>query len=274
MVRRQRHRFRQNHKGEFVFVHVSVVRGAEALDFGIERMGASRERPRSAEGVYRARKEWGKNAWKEERDKEKANRVAQQVRRAAALTAELGAQSEKKVSAVCDHLAGLLSELAEHIEALNVGAGGSHSQATMMQEESAAPAATSHHFATSAVGSPVPATQSLRAARGVFGTWKEQDVTRGFEPRKQWSRKSVGFFVEPTGKCADSIRLELSTQESGRLASSSSVLRRVRAEEKERLPDKEEEAWELFSQFVKPQTQDEERVRERLQAQCAAWSVP
>ena len=46
--------------------------------------GACRER----RGPYRG----GRNTWKEERDREKANRVAQQVRRAAALTPELVAQ--------------------------------------------------------------------------------------------------------------------------------------------------------------------------------------
>ena len=53
------------------------------------------------EGRYRARNAWERNAWKEEKDREKANRVAQQVRRAAALTAEPAVQSEKKVAAVC-----------------------------------------------------------------------------------------------------------------------------------------------------------------------------
>ena len=57
--------------------------------------------------------------------------MAQQVRRAAALTAELAAQSEKKTAAVCDQPPGL-DELARHIEAPNMGAGGSHPQATMM----------------------------------------------------------------------------------------------------------------------------------------------
>ena len=49
-----------------------------------------------------------------ERDKEQANKVSQQVRRAAALTAELAAQSEKKTAAVCDQPQGL-DELARHI---------------------------------------------------------------------------------------------------------------------------------------------------------------
>ena len=76
-----------------------------------------------AEGGYRARKAWGRNAWRQERDKEKANRVAQQVRRAAALTAELAAQSEKKTPAVCDQPPGL-DELAERVAA-PMEAGGS-----------------------------------------------------------------------------------------------------------------------------------------------------
>ena len=70
-----------------------------------------------AEEGHRARNSWGRNAWKEEKDREKANRVAQQVRRAAALTAELAAPSEKKVAAACDHPPGLREEPSEHIAA-------------------------------------------------------------------------------------------------------------------------------------------------------------
>ena len=66
-------------------------------------------------------------------DKERANKVAQQVRRAAALTAELAAQSEKKTAAVCDQPPGL-GELAGHIEAPNMGAGGSHPHSAMMPD--------------------------------------------------------------------------------------------------------------------------------------------
>ena len=54
----------------------------------------------------------------------------QQVRREAALTAELAAQSEKKTAAVCDQPLGL-DELAGNIEAPTMGAGGSHPQAVM-----------------------------------------------------------------------------------------------------------------------------------------------
>ena len=45
----------------------------------------------------------------------------------------LAAQSEKKTAAVCDQPAGL-DELAGHIEAPHMGAGGSHPQATMMPD--------------------------------------------------------------------------------------------------------------------------------------------
>ena len=76
-------------------------------------MGAGRARRRSSPGGwYRACKPWGHAAWKEERDKERASKAAEQVIRAAALTAELAAESEKKVSEVCSHLPGLLDEPA------------------------------------------------------------------------------------------------------------------------------------------------------------------
>ena len=74
-----------------------------------------------------------RNAWKEEKDREKANRVAQQVRCAVVLTGELAVQSERKVAVVCDHPPGLRDEPAEHTTAPNMGAGGSHPQAEMMQ---------------------------------------------------------------------------------------------------------------------------------------------
>ena len=75
--------------------------------------------------MYRAERALRQDAWKAERDKEKANKVARQVRRAAALTAELAAQSEKKTAAVCDQPPGL-DELAGHLEAPNMEEGGSH----------------------------------------------------------------------------------------------------------------------------------------------------
>ena len=125
--------FGKTSTGEVVFIHASVVQGAEVLMVGTDAWAQVVSDHARAEGGYRARRAWGRNAWRQERDKEKANRVAQQVKRAAALTAELAAQSEKKTAAVCDQPPGL-DELAGHIEAPNMGAGGSHLQATMMPD--------------------------------------------------------------------------------------------------------------------------------------------
>ena len=115
-----------------LFIHASVLQGAVVLTIGTDAWGQSRERPRSFRGDYRARRAWRQNAWRRERGKEKANRVAQEVRRAAALTAELAAQSEKEISAVCDQPLGLRDELAEHIEAPNMEECGSRVQATII----------------------------------------------------------------------------------------------------------------------------------------------
>ena len=107
--------------------------GAEVLTIGTDAWVQVVNDDARAQGGYRARRAWGQDVWQAEKDKEKANKVAQQVRRAAALTAELAAQSEKKTAAVCDQPPGL-DELAGHIEAPNMGAGGSHPQATMMPD--------------------------------------------------------------------------------------------------------------------------------------------
>ena len=101
-------------------------------------MGAGGSRRRSSPGRYRVKRAWERDAWKAERDKEKSNKVAQQARRTAALTAELAAQSGKKTAAVPDQPLGL-DERAGHIEAPNMGAGGSHPQATVNGPHTAVP---------------------------------------------------------------------------------------------------------------------------------------
>ena len=119
--------------GEIVFIHASAVQGAEVLTIGTDAWVQVLNDEARAQGRYRARRAWGRDTWRAEWDKEKANKVAQQVKRAAALTAQLAAQSEKKTAAVCDQPPGL-DELAWHIEAHNMGAGGSHTQARMMPD--------------------------------------------------------------------------------------------------------------------------------------------
>ena len=84
------------------FIHATAVQGAEVLMIGTDAWVQVVNDEARAQGRFRARRAWGRDGWKAERDKEKANKVAQQVRRAAALTAELAAQSERKTAAVCD----------------------------------------------------------------------------------------------------------------------------------------------------------------------------
>ena len=108
-------------------------RGAEVLTISTDAWVQVVNDDARAQGGYRAKRAWERNAWKAERDTGQANKVAQQVKRAAALTAELAAQSEKKTAVVCDQPPGL-DELAGLIEAPNMGAGGSHPQATMMPD--------------------------------------------------------------------------------------------------------------------------------------------
>ena len=86
--------------------------GAEVLTIGTDALVQVVSDDARAQGRYRPRRAWGRAAWKEEKDKERTNKVAQQVRRAAALTAELAAQSEKEVTAVCNHPLGFHDEPA------------------------------------------------------------------------------------------------------------------------------------------------------------------
>ena len=88
--------------GQVVCIHASAVQGAEVLKIGTDARVEVVNDDARAQEVYRARRAWEQDAWKAEKDKERAIKVAQQVRRAAALTAELAVQSEKKTAAVCD----------------------------------------------------------------------------------------------------------------------------------------------------------------------------
>ena len=84
--------------GEVVFIHASTVQGAEVLTIGTDAWVQVVNDDARAQGRYRAKRAWGRDTWKAERDKDQANKVAQQVRRAAALTAELAARPEKKTA--------------------------------------------------------------------------------------------------------------------------------------------------------------------------------
>ena len=180
--------------------------GAEVLTIGTDAWVQVVNDDARAQGGYRARRAWGQDVWQAEKDKEKANKVAQQVRRAATLTAELAAQSEKKTATVCDQPPGL-DELAGHIEAPNMGAGGSHPQATMMPDPCATFKCPSANQAM--VTSPFSASQSFSNFSGKSrkGQPRSDTRTQQVKERDRWGKQE---------------------------------------EEKQRLQDKKEEAWQLF----------------------------
>ena len=219
--------------GETVFIHASTVVGAEVLTIGTDAWVQVVSDDARAQGGYRARKAWGQTAWKEEKDRERANSVAQQVRRAAALTAELAARSEEKVAMVCDHPPGLHDEPAKHITAPNMGAGGSHPQAEMMHSQFANPLPpTGKDFFKLA--------RELREGRS-RSTTRAQEVTSLID-------ETLNFFVKATGKGETSMRQQLTSQRRDELRRSRDHWK-ARAEEEEHFQKSKEEAWRLFERM-------------------------
>ena len=191
--------------GEIVFIHASAAQGAEVLTIGTDAWVQVVNDDARAQGGYRAKRAWGRNAWKAERDKENANKVAQQVRRAAALTAELAAQSEKRTAAVCDQPPEL-DELAGHIEAPNMGAGGSHPQATMMPDPWATFKCPSASQAV--VTSPLPASQGFSNFSGKSRKGQPQSDTQARD-NTAVLEETLRLFVEATDKDEASMRQHL-----------------------------------------------------------------
>ena len=235
--------------GEIVFIHASAVQGAEVLTIGTDAWVQVVNDDARAQGGYRAKRAWGRNVWKAERDKENANKVAQQVRRAAALTAELAAQSEKKTAVVCDQPPGL-DELAGHIEAPNMGAGGSHPQATMMPDPWATyerPSADKGQTTTSA---PPETTSRAPTNKGTFALTKgfrearSRSAIRNVETRSMVD-EVVDFYVKATGRDGTQKREELVNMRPGELRRSLERWQ-ARAKEVQRLQDKKEHAWDLY----------------------------
>ena len=254
---------------EIVFIHASVVQGAEVLMVGTDAWAQVVSDHARAEGGYRARRAWGRNARIQERDKEKANRVAQQVRRAAALTADLAAQSEKKTAAVCDQPPGL-DELAGHIEAPNMGAGGSHPQATMPD-----PWATgSLPSANSEVSSPAPLNQGSfvfpQKARGA----RPRSTTRA-QNNAAMLKETLSLFVEATGKDEDSMRQQLMNKRQEQLQRDRELWK-TRVEEKQRFHIKKKEAWEFFRRLpsFRPNKQEhfEEEFKQKVMTRYSSGS--
>ena len=197
--------------GEIVFIHTSAVQGAEVLTIGTDAWAQVVNDDARAQGGNRARRAWGRDTLKAERDKEKANKVAQQVKRAAALTAELATQSEEKTAAVCDRPPEL-GELAGHIEAPNMGAGGSHPQATMMLD---------------------PRARSCRPSEGQTTVKAPPEiVTRVDSSRKPFAPRSATWAPSTRARNPNLMNREVQPREL--------------TEQELRLRHKKEEAWELF----------------------------
>ena len=231
--------------GEIVFIHASVVQGGEVLMVGTDAWAQVVSDHARAEGGI----EHEEHGDETHGDKEKANRVAQQVRRAAALTAELAAQSEKKTAAVCDQPPGL-DELAGHIEAPNMEAGGSHRQATMMPDPWATyscPSANDNQAETSAPPetSSIPANRRPFASRGGF---------RGARPRSATRAQS--------------------THPRSPSLTDGEVQQRKRKEQEQRLHHMKEEAWELFQRqpSLRPRTREEFEEKFWLKVLSGIWS--
>ena len=250
-------------KGEIVFIHASAVQGAEVLMIGTDAWVQVVNDDARAQGGYRAKRAWGRNAWKAERDKENANKVAQQVRRAAALTAELAAQSEKKTAAVCDQPPGL-DELAGHIEAPNMGAGGSHPQATMMPDPWATYERPSANKGQATTSAPLEANEDTFALAKGFRKGRSRSASRNVETRSMDDSmvdEALDYYVKATGRDGTQKRQELVNMRPGELRRSLERWQ-ARAKEVQRLQEKKEQAWDLCSRvpsFGRKKKEDFER---------------
>ena len=207
--------------GEIVFIHASTVQGAEVLTIGTDAWVQVVNDDARAQGGYRAKRAWGRNAWNAERDKENANKVAQQVRRAAALTAELAAQSEKKTATVCDQPPGL-DELAGHIEAPNMEAGGSHPQAAMMPDPWTTYKCPSTEEGQTANNAPPEITRRAPTNKGTFDLTKgfrearSRSATRDVETRSMVD-EALDFYEKANGRDRTQKRQELENMRPGEL---------------------------------------------------------
>ena len=216
--------------GEVILFHASVVRGAEVLMIGTDAWVQVVRGDARAQREYRACKAWGHAAWKEERDKERASKVAEQVRRAAALTAELAAQSEK-VSEVCSHPPGLHDEAA----------------AVTPQPTCRPSLVTSNSLQTS---------QGFLSFSGKFRQRQPRSDTRSQE-KAALVDETLSLLAKVTGKDEASMRPKIEGMKLDDLRRERDRWRK-RAEEKQRLRGKKEEAWELFQR-----NRDWERREER-----------
>ena len=140
---------------------------------------------------------------------------------------------------VCDQPPGL-DKLAGHIEAPNMGAGGSHPQATMMPDPWAtyeSPSAKEGQPTTSAP----PANKGTFAFTKGFREARSRSATRNEETRNMVD-EALEFYVKATGRDGTQKRQELVSMRPDELRRS---LERweARAKEVQRFQDEKEQAW-------------------------------
>ena len=212
-------------------------------------------------GGYRARKAWSQRAWKEEKDRERASRAAQQVRRAAALTAELAVQSENKVFDVCSHPPGLSDEALVTDSSHFVNESPPCSPPPLGVRET--PASTLLLNTKPLQGAGVShLAGSLRASRPRLST-RAQNNAAVLE-------ETLRLSVEATEKDEASMRQQFVNKRPAELLRDRDFWR-TRVEEKQRFQAKKKEAWDFFRRVAELQTQKPRGVRRRIQAEGDDW---
>ena len=207
--------------GEVIFIHASAVQGAEVLMIGTEAWVQVVSDDARAQGGFRARRAWGKTAWEQERDRERASKAAERARRAAELTAELAAQSERAVSEVCTHPPGLPRD-------------------EPTAERSVAPTAGDSPFL--AGGDSLLSGRSSLAPRPRGA--RARSIARNVDA-KSLVDVTLDFYVKATGEDGVQMRQKLANMSQAALQQNRERWQK-RAEEVQRFQDKREEARALF----------------------------
>ena len=187
--------------------------------------------------------------------RERASRAAQQVRRPAALTAELAAQSENKVFEVCSHPPGLSDESLVTASSHLVNDSPPCSPPPLGVRET--PASTL----------PVN-NEPLQGARvshlaGIFRAPRPRSSTRA-QDNAAVLEETLRLFVEATGKDEASMRQQLVNKRPAELQRDRKLWK-TRVEEKRRFQAKKKEAWEFFRRMpsFKPKSQEVSGVAAR-----------
>ena len=207
--------------GEVVFIHASAVQGAEVLMIGTEAWVQVVSDDARAQGGFRARRAWGKTAWEQERDRERASKAAERARRAAELTAELAAQSERAVSEVCTHPPGLPRD-------------------EPTAERSVAPTTGESPFL--AGGDSLLSGRSSLAPRPRGA--RARSIARNVDA-KSLVDVTLDFYVKATGEDGVQMRQKLANMSQAALQQNRERWQK-RAEEVQRFQDKREEARAFF----------------------------